>query len=56
MTTFTVLNLFIALIVNAMHSGEDKLANEARIEMKETLSAEIRAMEQRLLAEISKQK
>jgi voltage-gated sodium channel len=55
-TTFTMLNLFIAIIVNAMHSGEDKLANEARIEMKETLSAEIRAMEQRLLAEISKQK
>jgi voltage-gated sodium channel len=55
-TTFTMLNLFIAIIVNAMHSSEDELAKEARLDMKETLSAEIRAMEQRLLAEISKQK
>ena len=39
-----------------MHSGEDELAKEARVEMRETLTAEIRAMEQRLMAEISKQK
>jgi voltage-gated sodium channel len=55
LTTFTMLNLFIAIIVNAMHSGEDQLANEARVAMKETLSAEISSMEQRLLTEIRKQ-
>ncbi len=55
-TTFTMLNLFIAIIVNAMHSGEDELAMAARLDMKETLSAEIKAMEQRLLVEIARQK
>ena len=55
-TTFTMLNLFIAIIVNAMHSDEDKLAKSDRLELKETLQAELKAMEQRLLAEISKQK
>jgi voltage-gated sodium channel len=55
LTTFTMLNLFIAIIVDAMHSGEDQLANEARSAMKEALSAEISSMEQRLLSEIRKQ-
>ncbi len=55
-TTFTLLNLFIVIIVNAMHSGEDELAMAARLDMKETLSAEIKAMEQRLLVEIARQK
>jgi len=53
-TTFTMLNLFIAIIVNAMHSDEDKSAKEDRLEMKRVLSEEISAMEKRLLAEISK--
>ena len=55
-TTFTMLNLFIAIIVNAMHSDVDQTAEANRQEMKEALQAELRAMEQRLLAEIQKQK
>ena len=53
-TTFTMLNLFIAIIVNAMHSGADESASEDRLEMKESLSREIRDMEQRLLEVIDK--
>ena len=55
-TTFTMLNLFIAIIVNAMHSNTDESAEESRTEIKETLSAEIHAMETRLLKEIQKAK
>lgn len=44
-TTFTMLNLFIAIIVNAMHEGADEEAEESRLEMKEALSQEIKAME-----------
>ena len=55
-TTFTMLNLFIAIIVNAMHEDVDQSAKSDRQELKATLSREIRAMEQRLLAEIGKQK
>lgn len=51
-TTFTMLNLFIAIIVNAMHSDADEEAAESRTEMKEALSKEIREMEKRLLEEI----
>jgi len=53
-TTFTMLNLFIAIIVNAMHSGEDESAKLDRLEMRRALSEEISAMEKRLLAEIIK--
>jgi voltage-gated sodium channel len=55
-TTFTMLNLFIAIIVNAMHSDVDQTAKSDRQELKETLQAELKAMEQRLLAEIARQK
>ena len=55
-TTFTMLNLFIAIIVNAMHSDVDQTAEANRQEMKEALEAELRAMEQRLLAEIRNQR
>jgi voltage-gated sodium channel len=55
-TTFTMLNLFIAIIVNAMHSDEDQSAKSDRMETRRVLSEEIRAMEERLLAEIKKQK
>lgn len=48
-TTFTMLNLFIAIIVNAMHQGADEEAEESRLEMKEALSQEIKEMEVRLL-------
>ena len=53
-TTFTMLNLFIAIIVNAMHSDEDKSAKADRLELRRALSEEISAMEKRLLAEIIK--
>ena len=51
-TTFTMLNLFIAIIVNAMHQSTDESAEESRHEMKEALSKEIREMEQRLVKQI----
>ena len=53
-TTFTMLNLFIAIIVNAMHSDEDQSAKADRLETRRVISEEITAMEKRLLAEISK--
>lgn len=53
-TTFTMLNLFIAIIVNAMHSDSDELAETSRVEMKDALTAEIKAMEARLLKAIKK--
>jgi len=53
-TTFTMLNLFIAIIVNAMHSDEDESAKADRLETRRVISEEITAMEKRLLAEISK--
>lgn len=52
-TTFTMLNLFIAIIVNAMHSGEDEIAEESRVEMKNTLSREMKEMEERILERIN---
>ena len=55
-TTFTMLNLFIAIIVNAMHSDEDAQAQSDRRALKQALSDEIQGLEQRLLAEIRKQK
>ncbi len=56
MMTFTMLNLFIAIIVNTMHSTEDTLAEESRTGMKESISREIKAMEAKLLKEIKKAK
>jgi voltage-gated sodium channel len=53
-TTFTMLNLFIAIIVNAMHSDEDQSAKADRLETRRVISEEITAMEKRLLAEIIK--
>ena len=53
-TTFTMLNLFIAVIVNAMHSSADESAREQREELKEALSKEIGELEQRLAALIRK--
>ena len=44
-TTFTMLNLFIAVIVNAMHSGADEEAAENREAMKDEILAEIRKLE-----------
>jgi len=54
--TFTMLNLFIAVIVNAMHRGADESATEDRLEMRKALSRELKEMEQRLLAVIDKRK
>ena len=55
-TTFTMLNLFIAIIVNAMHSSADESADASRQEIKDALSQELREMEQRLLAQINKRR
>ncbi len=55
-TTFTMLNLFIAIIVTAMHQGEDEQAQASRNEIRNVLSQEMKAMETRLLAEIREQK
>ncbi len=48
-TTFTMLNLFIAVIVNAMHSGADAAAAESRQHLEEHIIQEIRALEKKLL-------
>ncbi len=53
-TTFTMLNLFIAIIVNAMHSSADESAKEDRLELKRALSAELAELEQRLTETIRK--
>ncbi len=53
-TTFVMLNLFIAIIVNAMHSGAEEEAKESRIETKDALVKDMMAMEKRLMAEIRK--
>jgi voltage-gated sodium channel len=55
-TTFTMLNLFIAIIVNAMHSSADESAKEDRLELKRALSTEIRELEERMAALIHKEK
>ena len=49
-TTFTMLNLFIAIIVNAMHHDEEEEAREDR----QALSDEMKAMEARLMNEMKK--
>ena len=41
-TTFTMLNLFIAIIVNAMHVGDEASAREDREDIKESLMKEIK--------------
>lgn len=48
-TTFTMLNLFIAIIVNAMHSGADQSAEAERQEIKDALSREMAEMEKRII-------
>jgi voltage-gated sodium channel len=51
-TTFTMLNLFIAIIVNAMHSSADESAKANRLEIKDELSKELVEMEQRLIEQL----
>lgn len=51
-TTFTMLNLFIAIIVNAMHSSADESAEANRLEIKEALSKEIAEAEKRIVEQI----
>ena len=55
-TTFTILNLFIAIIVNAMESDAEEHAEESRHKMKDELTEEIKQLEARLIAEIRKSK
>lgn len=56
MTTFTMLNLFIAIIVNSMSSDIDEDAAKDREDLHTDLKVELAAMEQRLMDEIAKQK
>lgn len=51
-TTFTMLNLFIAIIVNAMHSGADASAGEDREANKQEILARIEESERRIFAEM----
>ncbi len=51
-TTFTMLNLFIAIIVNAMHHDAEEEAQKELEVVKRELSAEIRTLEKRLIEEI----
>jgi voltage-gated sodium channel len=55
-TTFTMLNLFIAIIVNALHSDTDESAEQSRVELKSTLIKELKDMESRLNKKIDKSK
>ncbi len=54
-TSFTMLNLFIAVIVTAMDMGDNETAEESRQSLKEELGDKIDKLEQRLLAEIKAQ-
>ena len=51
-TTFTMLNLFIAIIVNAMHSNADESAEATRLEIKEALSKQLDEVEKRIVEQI----
>jgi len=51
-TTFTMLNLFIAIIVNAMHSNADESAEANRLEIKEALSKQLAEIEKRIVEQI----
>lgn len=53
--TFTILNLFIAIIVNAMKDDTEAVAAKHRQELKEELSLQLRESEDRLLAEMKRQ-
>ena len=55
-TTFTTLNLFIAIIVNSMHSDVDENAAKARDALHADLKAQLQAMEARLREEIQTSK
>ena len=48
-TTFTTLNLFIAIIVSAMQSGDSEYAEESRHEMRDDILNQLRDMETRIL-------
>ncbi len=51
-TTFTMLNLFIAIIVNAMHSSADEAEENSRQEIKHALQKDLVDLEKRLLRAI----
>lgn len=54
-TSFTMLNLFIAVIVTAMDISDNETAEESRQSLKEQLSNKIDKLEERLLTEIKAQ-
>lgn len=53
-TTFTMLNLFIAIIVNSMQTASADSAEESRLIIKQALSSEIKEMENRILAQLQR--
>ena len=53
-TTFTMLNLFIAVMVDAIQKGDEEEAEESRNEIKDALTLEIKDMEKRILKELRK--
>lgn len=53
-STFTMLNLFIAIIVNAMHRTADESAEESRHDLKDTIQHDIAQLETRMLNAIDK--
>ncbi len=55
-TTFTMLNLFIAIIVNSMNQLTEESAKDSREELREAISGEINEMEARLLKQLKKLK
>jgi voltage-gated sodium channel len=55
-STFTVLNLFIAIIVNAMEQGHADEAADARDAIRQDIMDEIRASEARIMAAINAKK
>ena len=52
LTSFIMLNFFIAVIINAMHQTADDEAEDSRKHLKEELMQEIKLSEQRIIEEI----
>lgn len=53
-TTFTMLNLFIAIIVNSMHTASADSAEESRLIIRDELSQQIKGIEKSILDKLSK--
>lgn len=53
-TTFTMLNLFIAIIVNSMHTASADSAEESRLIIRDELSQQIKGIEKSILEKLNK--